>query len=87
MWQLRRPVQAPAASAEVAEQAAASAGLGLAVLAGFCRVPALAECQGVIEKAPLLLRVRGAIPSEHSHIMFPGDAGGCNDIYSQDFCG
>ena len=57
-------VQAPAASAEAAEQAAASAGLGLAVLAGFCRVPALAECQGVIEKAPLLLRVRGlSLPS------------------------
>lgn len=54
---LCRLVQARGASADAAEQAAASAGLGLAVLAGFCRVPALAECQGVIEKAPLLLRV------------------------------
>ena len=51
--------QAPPASADEADQTAASAELGLAVLASFCRVPALAESQDAIEKAPLLLRVSG----------------------------
>ena len=54
---LRGWAQAPPASADDADQATASAELGLAVLASFCRVPALAESQDAIEKAPLLLRV------------------------------
>jgi len=36
---------------------AASAGLGLAVLAGFSRVPELAQSQDLIQNVPLLLKV------------------------------
>ena len=57
--------QAPPASTEAADQAAASAELGLAVLASFCRVPALAESQDAIEKAPYLLRVREQRRQDH----------------------
>ena len=35
----------------------AAAGLGLAVLAGLCRVPQLAASDDVIEKIPLFLKV------------------------------
>ena len=58
------PLQVPPSSPDAAEQATASAGLGLAVLAGFCRVPALAASQEIIEKSPLLLRVMLPAPLE-----------------------
>lgn len=48
--------QAAPASQEQEEVREASAGLGLAVLAGFCRVPDLAATQDIIQDVPLLLK-------------------------------
>ena len=39
------------------QKSAAAVGLGLAVLAGLCRVQKLAAASAMIEKAPLLLKV------------------------------
>ncbi len=39
------------------QKVAAAAGLGLAVLAGLCRVPQLGAASEVIEKIPLFLKV------------------------------
>jgi Neurochondrin len=48
--------QVAPASQEQQEVRAASAGLGLAILAGFCRVPELAASQEIIQTVPLLLK-------------------------------
>jgi hypothetical protein len=45
------------AAAQQQQQQAAQCGLGLAVLAGFARVPELAGGEDVLEKLPLLLKV------------------------------
>jgi hypothetical protein len=52
--------QVASASEEQQEVRAASAGLGLAILAGFCGVPELAATQEIIQNVPLLLKAGAA---------------------------
>lgn len=54
-------LQGGAVSEEQHEVRAASAGLGLAVLAGFSRVSELAQSQDLIQNVPLLLKVGGCL--------------------------
>lgn len=67
-------LQAAPASQEQQEVRQASAGLGLAVLAGFCRVPDLAASQDIIQDVPLLLKVLRS--SGVQGILQPGRSGG-----------
>ena len=47
------------------DQTAATVGLGLAVLAGLCRVQKVAASSAVVEKAPLLLKVCSSMQLHH----------------------
>ncbi len=50
-------LQASYHSTNDSQRVTAAAGLGLAVLAGLCRVPQLAAANEVVEKTPLFLKV------------------------------
>lgn len=59
-------LQTSTPSSEDGQKAVAAAGLGLAVLAGLCRVPTLAMSVEFIEKIPLLLQARLGLPIAYS---------------------
>ncbi len=50
-------LQASYKSINDSQRVTAAAGLGLAVLAGLCRVPQLSAATEVVEKTPLFLKV------------------------------